>query len=230
MRPTQPPQRTLEFDHPPTDDELRVFFPPRFHTDTPWWRERDGRSLLKVYGLPFHYAAVVMGFVVAGIVFYGERIGLRVDRNLRQAAAVFTPVIIIAFWAFSSWFNRNVAAMNPILAYDRLKGELAVEGRSEPISVGELTEILVWKLTGEDYRALKFAGDGEVNRQVSAVTHRDGRFALEFLFHDRAAIYLFGLVDPVDQLAQTLNLPKRSLAAGGTVKDLRQPDRFTKKF
>jgi hypothetical protein len=227
---TPPPLRTLEFDHPPTDEELRVFFPPRFHTDSPWWRERDGRLLLKVYGLPFHCIAVVMGFVVAGIVFYGERIGLRVDDNLRQAAAVYTPVIIIAFWAFSGWFNRNVAAMNPILAYDRLKGELAVEGRSAPLSVGEMTEIVVWKLTGDDYRALKIAGDEQVNRQVSAITRRDDRFGLEFLYHDRAAIYLFGMVDPVDRLAQTLNLPKRTLAAVGPVTDLRPPDRFTKKF
>lgn len=225
-----PPLRTLEFDHPPTDEELSVFFPPRFQSGIAWWRERDGRLQLRIHGLPMRSFSVVMGLVVAGIVLYWERIGLRVDDDLRQAAAIFTPCILITFCAIGAWFNRQVAAINPILAYDRLKGELAVEGRGEPISVGDMTEIVVRRLTGDDLRALKFDSEQQVGRQVTAISRRGEQYGLEFLFHDPAPTYLFGQKDPVDALAEMLNLPKRTVATPAPVRDLRPPDRFTKQF
>lgn len=166
----QPPV-VIKFDHPPTDAELQVRQP--FRNPTGNIRLRKDSGVWTIYQPRFPLLLMLL----FSLGMFGALIAMAVQewqddlmRSLLPILLLMALLLVAGMWSAA----RSIARQGPLVAYYRNRGELQIEGRAEPLTTAEVTEIVELTLLDRGW------GVGKRN---------DGHFALYLVVHQRDGVY-----------------------------------------
>jgi len=222
------PVRVVEFDHRPSDDELAVVFSERTNLSGNRYRDTGDEVRIETAMFPTRTACVFVVLAMAAVVVGGQLTPNPVPTGALVPSGIVLAMFVTGLYAVGNWFNRMAAAANPLVLFDRLNGTLHVEGRAEPLLASQVQEIAVWELSYKNLRELGRSSDDFPACQVVALVGRDDRYYLEFLYQHQGPAEGIGSY-PSRRLAQAINVPLRVIRNREQLRDLRPPDRFTKR-
>lgn len=160
----------LTFDHRPTDEELRVPQPFRNPTGNVRLRKEPEAWTISESRLPLWvmltFSLVMLGAIIT-IAVENWRDGM--IRTIMPILSVIAALMASAMWSA----DRAVARQGPLVTYRRDRGELQIEGRTEPLNAADVTEIVELTLPDPGW----------------GVGKRDGHFALYLIVHERDGVY-----------------------------------------
>lgn len=223
------PVRSCEFDHPPSDDELAVVFSERPNLSGNKLRDTGDEVRIETTLFPTRTASVFVVLVMSAIYIGGQMSPHPIDPWAIVPGGILLLLVVAGLYAMGNGFNRQARAANPLVALDRRTGVLSIEGRAEPLPLADIVELVVWELTHANLRAIHRPHDDFPICQVMALVGSGDLFRVEFLFQHQGPAEGIGSYLP-RRFAKALNVPLRIVRNREQLRDLRPPDRFTKRF